>query len=336
MKYFTIFCLLMVQNLFGQTIDCASLGKITEKQAKSSTTMRMQTTTIMNLRAEKTTMESTMEMDAAKSMRTITKMPKRGPIPSKNSEIRLIKGVSYTKNVGDSVWYFKIAPPKDSLKMVESMKKIEVGRDCKIVGTETIDGKLLTIVESSIMMAQVSIEPIIIRSWYNLEDSTLKKTETNYDMKGTMQMKMVSDYGVSVAAIDIPLNAVSDSLRPKIARSKPIQGAYANQKKGNMVVIPEQLPEFKDGMKGLFDFLKNNLDYPQAAKDAKLEGTVYLGFVVEIDGSVTDIAVKRGIGLGCDEAAMEVIKKTSGKWNCALEGGKPVRSPFTLPVKFKL
>ena len=277
-----------------------------------------------------------MEMDAAKSIHSVNKMPKMGGTSDLEIETIMMKGISYTKQKGDSVWYYKTMPPKDSAKMAEAFKNFTKGKECKIVGTETIDGKLLTMVESSIVMEKISDIPVLIRSWFDQKDSVIIKTEMNQEMKEGMQMKMVTEYGIAVATIEKPLNAVSDSLKPKYQSPKKVSGAYAGRNKNNTVVIPEKLPGYKDGQKALFYFLKNNLVYPQSAKDAKLEGTVYVKFFVETDGTIKDLTVARGIGSGCDEAAIEVIKKMSGNWNCALDGGKPVRSQFTLPVKFKL
>ncbi|MBC8173775.1 MAG: energy transducer TonB, partial [Chitinophagales bacterium] len=70
-------------------------------------------------------------------------------------------------------------------------------------------------------------------------------------------------------------------------------------------------------------------------KENGIEGTVYVQFVVEKDGSITDVKVVRGIGGGCNEEAMAKVKAMP-KWTPGKQQGKPVRVSFTLPVKFKL
>jgi protein TonB len=71
------------------------------------------------------------------------------------------------------------------------------------------------------------------------------------------------------------------------------------------------------------------------ARESSIQGTVYVTFVVERDGSVTDVRVLRGIGGGCDEEAIRVIKAMP-KWNPGKQRGKPVRVQFNMPIKFTL
>ncbi len=74
--------------------------------------------------------------------------------------------------------------------------------------------------------------------------------------------------------------------------------------------------------------------YPEAALENGTQGTVVLKFVVEKDGSIGEIVVVRGIGSGCDEEAVRVLR-AAGKWEPAKENGKAVRCYFTLPVKYR-
>jgi TonB family protein len=332
MKYLPILCLLMVQNIFGQTIDCALLEKAQEDKSKLTLTMRMHTT----VTSKYGIIETMTEMDTEKSIHAVTKIPKMGGMPENEMEMIMMKGISYTKQKDDNIWYSRVMPSKDSARMAESVKNFRKGAECKIVGTETIDGKVLTIIESSVVMEKISDKPTLIRSWFDLKDSVIKKSEMNQELKEGMRMVILSEYGIAVAPIEMPLNAVSESLKPKRQSPKRISGAYSDKSKINTGPIHEQNPDFKDGTRALFDFIKNNVVYPQAARDAKHEGTVYAKFFVETDGTITDITIARGIGSGCDEAAIDVIKKMSGKWNCALDGGKPVRSQYTLPIQFRL
>lgn len=100
--------------------------------------------------------------------------------------------------------------------------------------------------------------------------------------------------------------------------------------------VVEEQASFKGGDAALLEFLGKNLKYPQTAVDARLEGTVYVQFVVEKDGSITDVKILQGmVGGGCEEAALDVVKKMP-KWNPGKQRLKPVRSMFTLPVQFVL
>ena len=83
------------------------------------------------------------------------------------------------------------------------------------------------------------------------------------------------------------------------------------------------------------EFITANLSYPQEAKEAGIEGRVFVSFIVERDGGLSSIQLLRGIGYGCDEEAMAVVKKMP-KWTPATQRGKPVRMEYQLPIIFKL
>lgn len=97
----------------------------------------------------------------------------------------------------------------------------------------------------------------------------------------------------------------------------------------------EVYPEFPGGMAAWAKFIQRNLRYPSMALDANIQGKVYLSFVVEKDGSITDVNVLRGIGAGCDEEAMRVIKK-SPKWKAGLQNNQTVRVRYTMPISYTL
>jgi TonB family protein len=102
-----------------------------------------------------------------------------------------------------------------------------------------------------------------------------------------------------------------------------------------LITFVERMPEFPGGFKALQDFIETNLAYPQEAKDAGIEGRVFVGFVIEKDGSISSIKLLRGIGYDCDEAAMDVVRKMP-RWKPATQRGAPVRMQFQLPFSFKL
>jgi protein TonB len=99
--------------------------------------------------------------------------------------------------------------------------------------------------------------------------------------------------------------------------------------------VVEDPPTFPGGESALFAYLSKSIKYPQMAQDAGIQGKVYVTFVVERDGSITDVKLMRGIGGGCDEEAIRVVKNMP-KWSPGKQRGKPVRVQFTLPVHFKL
>lgn len=99
--------------------------------------------------------------------------------------------------------------------------------------------------------------------------------------------------------------------------------------------IVEKMPEFPGGTEKLFKYLGKNIEYPPMAKDAGIKGKVYVTFVVDKDGSITDVKILRGIGGGCDEEAVRVVKSMP-RWSPGKQRGKSVRVQYNLPINFIL
>lgn len=99
--------------------------------------------------------------------------------------------------------------------------------------------------------------------------------------------------------------------------------------------VVEEMPSFPGGEEARMKFLYDNIVYPQVARESNISGTVFVGFVVDSRGRVTEAKIQRGIGGGCDEEALRVIKLMPS-WNPGKQAGKPVRVQFTMPIKFSL
>ncbi len=100
-------------------------------------------------------------------------------------------------------------------------------------------------------------------------------------------------------------------------------------------LIVEETATPVGGMTKFYQYFAKNLVYPVAARQAGIEGKVYLQFVVDKSGNVSDVRVAKGIGYGCDEEAARVIKE-GPKWNPAKQRGQAVKSRVTFPLHFKL
>jgi periplasmic protein TonB len=99
--------------------------------------------------------------------------------------------------------------------------------------------------------------------------------------------------------------------------------------------IVEVSPEYPGGQAALTSFLSSNLLYPDSARIAGVQGTVYVTFVVEPDGQVTNARILRGIHPDCDAEVLRVVGMMPA-WKPGMQRGKPVRVQFNLPVRFKL
>jgi len=100
-------------------------------------------------------------------------------------------------------------------------------------------------------------------------------------------------------------------------------------------LIVEETATPVGGMTKFYQYFGKNLVYPIPARQAGIEGKVYLQFIVDKNGNVSDVKVAKGIGYGCDEEAIRVIKE-GPKWNPAKQRGKAVNSRVTFPLHFKL
>lgn len=99
--------------------------------------------------------------------------------------------------------------------------------------------------------------------------------------------------------------------------------------------VVEEQPEFPGGEAKMMEFLARNTVYPEIAKQSGIQGIVYVQFVVEPDGSISNVKVLRGIGGGCDEEAIRVVRNFP-RWKPGKQRGKPVRVFFNLPFRFQL
>ena len=113
------------------------------------------------------------------------------------------------------------------------------------------------------------------------------------------------------------------------------QKTVVSQSKQNVYDVVEQMPEYPGGMPAMIEFLQTNLNYPKDAKKQKVGGRVLVMFVVETDGSMSNVRVAKKIFPSLDAEALRVVKAMP-KWNPGKEKGKPVRVNFTLPIVFSL
>lgn len=102
-----------------------------------------------------------------------------------------------------------------------------------------------------------------------------------------------------------------------------------------VLLYVEQMPEFPGGDAALKSYLSRNIYYPAIAKENNIQGKVYCRFVVDKEGYVTNVNVVRGIGYGCDDEAVRVIKAMP-RWKPGMQNGKAVNVSYTLPIVFKL
>ena len=99
--------------------------------------------------------------------------------------------------------------------------------------------------------------------------------------------------------------------------------------------IVEDQPEPQGGMGAFYQYVSKNMKYPNQARRMGVEGKVFVQFVVDKDGTITEVQAIKGIGAGCDEEAVRVIQQAA-KWKPGKQRGRPVKVRMILPITFKL
>ena len=100
-------------------------------------------------------------------------------------------------------------------------------------------------------------------------------------------------------------------------------------------LVVEQPPEFEGGLEAMYKFISKNMKYPASARRMNIEGSVFVGFVVDADGKISEASIIKGISADCDKEALRVVQMMP-KWRPGKQSGRPVRVKFVLPIKFKL
>ncbi len=148
----------------------------------------------------------------------------------------------------------------------------------------------------------------------------------------TTQIEIVNDDVEVEDNLDINADVTQEEVIEEYVKPEVIEEEVVEQE---IFTIVETMPSFPGGQEKLMQYLATNIKYPQIARESNVQGRVYLSFVVEPDGSVSNVKVLRGIGAGCDEEAMRVVKAMP-KWSPGKQRGKSVRVSYNLPVNFKL
>lgn len=107
------------------------------------------------------------------------------------------------------------------------------------------------------------------------------------------------------------------------------------EKAEEIFTIVEQQPNPVGGMAAFYQYVGDNLKYPSLASRMNIQGRVFVQFVIEKDGSITDVEAIKGIGAGCDEEAVRVVSQAPA-WEPGKQRGRPVRVRMILPIVFKL
>lgn len=161
---------------------------------------------------------------------------------------------------------------------------------------------------------------------YEMEDDApeqVTKTQDEVAMSDVAIGAIDYDQGSDEAEHVLKVNEkVVDEVPPKVEETK-------------IHDVVEQMPTFKGGDAALMKYLNDHIKYPVIAEENGIQGRVVTTFVVERDGSITDVRVIKSVDPSLDKEAVRVVKSMP-KWNPGKQNGAAVRVKFTLPVTFRL
>ena len=131
--------------------------------------------------------------------------------------------------------------------------------------------------------------------------------------------------------IKVNLDLEDDTPIEPVAVKQPIEEEETHE----IMTFVESPPQFPGGGEAMLKFIQQNLKYPGRARRMGIEGRVFIKAVIERDGTISGVEVMKGIGAGCDEEALQVIRSFP-IWIPGKQRGKPVRVRITFPIKFTL
>ncbi|TAH38382.1 MAG: energy transducer TonB [Bacteroidetes bacterium] len=115
----------------------------------------------------------------------------------------------------------------------------------------------------------------------------------------------------------------------------PPENPVVGDDEGKIFTVVEEMPGFPGGEGKLFEYLQKNIKYPPVARENGIQGRVYVTFVVDKEGKIRDAKILRGIGGGCDEEALRVVRSMPD-WKAGRQNGRSVQVQYNLPVNFTL
>ena len=184
----------------------------------------------------------------------------------------------------------------------------------------------------------IKVEPEIViekvKSSIKFTAPVIKKDNEVKD-EDEIDLQKVENTNTSIGAFNVEGNdeVGGEVLKAKEEIAQPEPPKHEEENKVFDVV--EQMPSFPGGMGALMSWLSQNIKYPVIAAENGVQGRVIVQFVVEKDGSVTDVHVAKSVDPSLDKEAARVVKAMP-KWNPGKQNGSAVRVKYTVPVTFKL
>ncbi len=169
----------------------------------------------------------------------------------------------------------------------------------------------------------IKFTPPVIKDDAEVKEEEIMKTQEE-----------VTESKLSVSVADVKGNS-EDANAADLADLQQQHKQVVEDESNKLYTYVEQMPEFPGGDEARIKFLNQNVHYPAMAHESGIQGIVYLTFVVSKTGQISDVTVVRGIGGGCDEEALRVIRSMP-PWIPGRQNGKPVPVQYSLTLRFTI
>lgn len=177
------------------------------------------------------------------------------------------------------------------------------------------------------------IAPEEVANQQQVTDLLIVEDDKIEEDKQVKNQEEVLNNEAAVGAVDITEG--TNDLNKIVVTEQVIAAPKVEEEQPMSIAMVEQKPEFKGGEKAMYQWLSDNIVYPSAASEEGVQGRVVVEFVVDKDGSITNVRVVRNRHPALDKEALRVIKAMP-KWIPGRNNGQPVKVTYTLPVTFKL
>lgn len=219
-------------------------------------------------------------------------------------------------------------------KMAEANKKVENTQAVELAKLQTEKKKEAKVEKKEVIKQEPEKVVEQVKSSVKFTAPVIKKDE---EVKEEDEIKLdevqKSDKAVGAFTVEGNDEVGGAVLKAKEDIAAPEPPKHVEETK--VFTVVEQMPMFPGGDAALMSYLANNIHYPTVAAENGVQGRVVVGFVVERDGSITDVSVLRGVDPSLDREAMRVVKSMP-RWTPGKQNGSAVRVKYQVPVAFRL
>jgi len=191
-------------------------------------------------------------------------------------------------------------------------------------------------VERKEEVKKVELEQKVVEKVKSSVKFTAPEIKKDDEVKPEDELKSQDDLSKTNTAIGVYNVEGNDEAEGEVLKAKEVVvDEKPKEEETKVFDVVEQMPQFPGGPNALFEYLSKNIKYPVVAEENGIQGRVIVTFVVERDGSITDVKVAKSVDPSLDKEAMRVVKSMPN-WIPGKQNGSAVRVKYTVPVTFRL